>query len=277
MSPNDSGNEVFAQYLKLKVSSKIIKNFAEQTAELPPFELHPYQAELRGKTTIEGASVPITVSISISLNKGCSWNIQQAISMFLPSEESFIRSDIMVSVQESLNAQASYEQTYTEMALVDQPQSDSGQLLSQNLRQELIKKTNSGFTIEYKKPQQLKKEAGTTALLAVESERYRLYQMKNGIQQYTYKLVDSNSSSLFSIEDTTSTLIQNNPTGEDFWLLDTYSTSDEDGKSITIRSTELLNKNAIPLSFSFELDGVMVETWLEDFKLLKEQECNNEN
>ena len=67
----------------------------------------------------------------------------------------------MLSVQESLSAQASYEQTYTEMALVDEPESDSGQLLSQNLTQQLIKKTNSGFMIEYKKPQQPTREVGT--------------------------------------------------------------------------------------------------------------------
>ena len=271
--PNDSDNEAFAQYLKLKVASQTIKNFAEQTTELPQFELHPYEAELRGKTTFAGTSLPATVSIS--LNKGCSWNMQLAVTMFLPAEESIARSDLMLSVQESLNAQASYEQTYTEMALVDEPQSDSGQLLSQNLTQELIKKTSSGFTIEYKKPQQPKREAETAALLVVESERYRLKQMKRGIQRYTYKQVDSSSSSLFSTEDTTSTLLQNNPTGEDLWLLDTYSTSIEDGESTTSRYIELLNKNAIPLSFSFEADGVTVETWLSDFKLLTEQECNN--
>ena len=259
-------------YLEVRASTEIIEHFKRETEFLLPFQYHPYKATLRGVTTVGGESLPAAISITVS--KECSWDMQLAFTIFFYDENQLVRSDLMMSSQEALDASAAFEQTYSEVALVDSPDDENGILQSRDLIQNIIKKSPSGFTVEFKNPEKPSVSSDTKVFLTVESELYRLEQMKSGAQHYSYKQFDSSIDALFSTEDVHISSLRQTPIGQDLWLVDTSSfEGDLEYSPPSSRYVELINKNGIPLAFSFESPGLMFDTWLEEFELLQPKEC----
>ena len=265
--------ELFYKYLAIKVPINATRKIQAKTETAEPFRLIPYDAKLNGFATIQGATFPIKGSFSFS--KACTWTSNGNLTLFFENEGSLIRSDIILTENESLDAMTSSYTKYQEVALVDSVNASEGQLLDQTFSKGLIQKIEGGFQVEFSKPDQATLVRETEILFSAESEQFRLDKIAAGSRSFTYNLFDEDAEQLFTREEAKASSALENPSGFDLWEIVTQSHDIAlSGAKATTSFTEVITQNGIPLFMEADLDGGEFEIWLEDISFPGPTSCD---
>jgi hypothetical protein len=269
--PPVGGLDELKAYLAVKIPTAAARALRAKSDEETPYTLYPYEAELSGEASVQGASFP--ASISFRLSRKCAWLLQMEMTVFTEEYGSLYRLDTIYSMEERFDHSAAFEQAYTEIALVDEPTSDTGQLISKELEQSLIEKTASGFRVKFESPIDDEAVSDTDAMLELESEQHVLSQLQAGNTEFTYRLADTASEQLFTEESVRAQSFSDSALGT-LWSVAAATYDTVEGESLrTAQSTEIMTENGFPLYVAFDMEGIALEAWLERFKRTETEVC----
>ena len=260
----------------LDLPSGVKRALKEQTSNLTPFKLHPFQATLEGMTVVGGNTLP--AQIELSLTKKCTWIFESRLSAFIAGEDSLIRLDFFNLSEERLDGFSSSNLALTATASVEDLQSSNEKIISTERSIELIKKNREGFTIEFKEPAKHAQQSPVPALLQFEAEQLRLELIEQGRREFTYRQVDSSAQTLYTEEATKVSLRRTEKSLPlKLWEIatDSYETVDGEPK-ITVRFFGILTSNSFPVFLSYDFEDMKIEGWLTDFSVLQPEACSEE-
>lgn len=261
-------------YLSRTIPSNIIRSLRYREKPEYDFNLYPYEAQYTGIFTMESGEDSPPIQANISLEKSCAWLFKLDAKMFFETPEHLIQVDVIFQTEELLNSSKS-EHEYRETTIIPNHDPDSVEIVDQFIEKYSVSKTTSGLEMDFDSPENRKSmSSDTSVMLYVEAEQHMLDMLKEGVQSYSYKVVDSESDNLYAIEEVEATPHLKSSSGVRLWEVRTRSHRVVNSKNEISIGRQVINSHGVPIYLSLNIDGVDFELLLREVSFPAIEKCD---
>jgi hypothetical protein len=265
-------------YLSKKIPGSAIMELSRQRDNRNEYRVLPSRIKYKGSAIKGGNESP--AYMMIQTKKQCAWRVDMDMNLFMGVEDSILRMDVKMAIDEKLNAMEAFEQIYSEAAIVPSFDADDGKVFEQSIEKYGVKKTQNGVQVDFEEPEVRSAIGNGDILLTVESDQFMLDMMRRGTNSYSYMLLDADLPMLYSKEDVLVTKYSDTRQfgGMGLWHRRTKSNELLEGvwhKSMEMN--EVLNSLGVALYFGFDdPDLGEIQFYLQEVEFLEPETCGAE-